>query len=225
MKRILITSILGFLFSGLFMSCQEDEIKFYTGPVAINMTVDGDGTLVSNETNEEKTFKIEFAVQGEVSDRDRVLKLAFGKGHTAVAGTNFDMPMEVIIEAGRLDTIIECKAYREGLTMEPLMFDLVVDPSGDFVGGVNDELLVKLMLGYPTKWIDPSGWAAEYWLGKCTQAKYAFVFEQLGTLDLGPYQGSFGSGYMDLMNKFNKILETDPRLDDDGKVMKFGPGY
>lgn len=42
---------------------------------------------------------------------------------------------------------------------------------------------------------------------------------------LGPYQGSFGSGYMDLMNKFNKILETDPRLDDDGKVMKFGPGY
>ena len=202
MKRILITSILGFLFSGLFMSCQEDEIKFYTGPVAINMTVDGDGTFVSNETNEEKTFKIEFAVQGEVSDRDRVLKLAFGKGHTAVAGTNFDMPMEVIIEAGRLDTIIECKAYREGLTMEPLMFDLVVDPR-----------------------IDPSGWAAEYWLGKCTQAKYAFVFEQLGTLDLGPYQGSFGSGYMDLMNKFNKILETDPRLDDDGKVMKFGPGY
>ena len=86
-------------------------------------------------------------------------------------------------------------------------------------------LLVKLMLGYPTKWIDPSGWAAEYWLGKCTQAKYAFVFEQLGTLDLGPYQGSFGSCYMDLMNKFNKILETDPRLDDDGKVMKFGPGY
>ena len=83
MKRILITSILGFLFSGLFMSCQEDEIKFYTGPVAINMTVDGDGTFVSNETNEEKTFKIEFAVQGEVSDRDRVLKLAFGKGHTA----------------------------------------------------------------------------------------------------------------------------------------------
>ena len=116
MKRILITSILGFLFSGLFMSCQEDEIKFYTGPVAINMTVDGDGTFVSNETNEEKTFKIEFAVQGEVSDRDRVLKLAFGKGHTAVAGTNFDMPMEVIIEAGRLDTIIECKAYREGYT-------------------------------------------------------------------------------------------------------------
>ena len=40
------------------MSCQEDEIKFYTGPVAINMTVDGDGTFVSNETNEEKTFKM-----------------------------------------------------------------------------------------------------------------------------------------------------------------------
>ena len=56
MKRILISSILGFLFWGLFLSCQVDDIEFFTGPVAINMTVDGDGTFVSNETDEEKTF-------------------------------------------------------------------------------------------------------------------------------------------------------------------------
>lgn len=65
--------------------------------------------------------------------------------------------------------------------MEPLMFDLVVDPSGDFVGGVNDELLVKLMLGYPTKWIDlPVG--RLNMVREVYSAKYAFVFEQLGTL-------------------------------------------
>lgn len=51
------------------------------------------------------------------------------------------------------------------------------------------------------------------------------MYEQLGTLDLGPYQGSWGSGYKDLADKFNKILEENPRLDDNGKVMKFGPGY
>ena len=60
MKRILITSILGFLFSGLFMSCQEDEIKFYRGPVAINMTVDGDGTFMVTRRTKRKHSKIEF---------------------------------------------------------------------------------------------------------------------------------------------------------------------
>ena len=51
------------------------------------------------------------------------------------------------------------------------------------------------------------------------------VFEQLGTVDLGPYQGNFGMGYMNLASKFNEILEKDPRLDDDGQVMRFGNGY
>ena len=165
------------------------------------------------------------AVQGGLSDKNRVFKFTFGKEHTAVAGTNFELPMEVTLEAGRLDTVIQCKVFREGLTTDPLMFDLVVDPTGDFSGGVYDEVLVKMMIGFPTKWVDPSGWAADYWFGKCTQAKYAFVFEQLGTVDLGPYQGSFGSGYMDLANKFNEILEKDPRLDDDGQIMRFGNGY
>jgi len=32
-------------------------------------------------------------------------------------------------------------------------------------------------------------------------------------------------GYMNLASKFNEILEKDPRLDDDGQVMRFGNGY
>ena len=133
--------------------------------------------------------------------------------------------MEVKIEAGRLDTTINCKVYRQGLSEEPLYFDLLIDPSGDFVGGVSDELLLKMMIGFPAQWIDPTGWAASYYLGNCTQAKYKFVFEQLGTLDLSAYQGSWGMGYAELANKWNKILEENPRLDDDGKVMRFGYGY
>lgn len=35
----------------------------------------------------------------------------------------------------------------------------------------------------------------------------------------------FGMGYMNLASKFNEILEKDPRLDDDGQVMRFGNGY
>ena len=81
------------------------------------------------------------------------------------------------------------------------------------------------MIGFPASWQDPTGWAAAYYLGECTQAKYAFVFEQIGTLDLTDYQGSWGSGYADLANQLNEILKTDPRLDDDGSTMRFGFGY
>ncbi len=212
----------------LLVACQEDQVGFYAGPTAVNMTIRGDGTFVKGETDEEKVFEIKLAVQGEISEQDRVLKFAFGKEQTAVPGVNFELPMEVIIEAGRLDTVIECKVYRAGLTEEALMFDLIPDPTGDFVGGVNGELLVKMMIGFPTTWKDPTGWAADYCLGKCTQAKYAFVFEQLGTLDLAAYQGAYGiDGYGELAKKLNAVLEAEPepRLDDNGKIMKFGNGY
>ena len=133
MKKRLLIGILGF--AGLLTACSEDEIDFYTGPAAVNITIDGDGTFVQGGIDLEKTFDIQLAVQGEHSDKDRVLKFAFGKEHTAVAGTNFELPMEVTLEAGRLDTVIQCKVFREGLTTEPLMFDLMIDPTGDFAGG------------------------------------------------------------------------------------------
>ena len=106
------------------------------------------------------------------------------------------------------------------------MCDLVIAEGGDFVGGVYDELLVKLMIGFPTQWVDNTGWAAGYALGKCTQAKYAFVFEQLELLIYQIMRELMDIwGYMELANRLNSILADNPRLDDDGKTMKFGTGY
>ena len=115
MKNIGITILLGMCLMSVFVACQEDEIDFYTGPVAINMTIEGDGTFVKGEEDEEKVFNIKLALQGDIS-KNRVLKLAFGEEHTAVAGTNFELPMTINIEAGRMDTLIECKVFRAGLT-------------------------------------------------------------------------------------------------------------
>ena len=44
MKKRLLIGILGF--AGLLTACSEDEIDFYTGPAAVNITIDGDGTFV-----------------------------------------------------------------------------------------------------------------------------------------------------------------------------------
>ena len=39
MKKRLLIGILGF--AGLLTACSEDEIDFYTGPAAVNITIDG----------------------------------------------------------------------------------------------------------------------------------------------------------------------------------------
>lgn len=205
----------------LEMSCSEDEIEFYSGPVAVNITLEeGDGIFVEDEVITEKTFSIKLAIQTVVSDKNRVIKLAYGNENTAIEGTNFELPTEVILEAGRLDTIIPCKVYKAGLTFEPLIVDLRIAANEDFVGGgVYDQLQVKMMLGYPSKWRDPTGWAADYGLGKCTQAKYKFVYEQIGTLDLSDYVGDY---CISLARKLNELLAKNPLPDDDGSPMKFG---
>ena len=80
MKKLQISLLSVFLVC-LFTACQEDKVGFYEGAVAINMTLsNGDGTFVKGETDQEKTFKIKLAVQGEVADVDRVIKFGFGKG-------------------------------------------------------------------------------------------------------------------------------------------------
>lgn len=206
----------------LFMlSCSEDEVKYYFGPAAVNITLDeGDGVFVEDEAISEKTFSVRFHVQTEISDKDRVIKLGYGDAHTAVAGVNFEMPGEIVMEAGRLDTVVPCKVFKAGLTYEPLVIDFRILPNEDFeCGGVYDKLQVKMMLGFPTQWRDPTGWAADWALGKCTQAKYKFVYEQLGTLDLSAYAGDY---YQSLARKLNEELKKNPRLDDDGSPMKFG---
>lgn len=52
MKKRLLIGILGF--AGLLTACSEDEIDFYTGPAAVNITIDGDGTFVQGGIDLEK---------------------------------------------------------------------------------------------------------------------------------------------------------------------------
>lgn len=219
-KRYIILMFLGIVMLSM-MSCSEDSVEFYSGPAAVNITLsEGDGIFVESEAITEKTFAVKFAVQATVSEKNRIIKLEYGKTHTAVAGVNFDMPDKIVLEAGRLDTIVECKVYKAGLTYDPLVIDFRIAANEDFEGGgVYDNLQVPMMLGFPSKWRDPTGWAAEYGLGKCTQAKYKFVYEVIGTLDLSDYVGDY---CMSLARKLNEELKKNPRQDDDGSPMRFG---
>lgn len=205
-----------FIFLGI--SCQKDNIDFYNGPDAINITANGDGAFVKTETNQEKTFSIILNLQGNLSSRNRVVEFETGAENTAKIGENVEMPMEVVLEAGRLDTIIECKVFRSGLSSDPLILDLRVKNGVDFEGGTKSGVQVKLLIGYPTSWIHTQSWLPEYYFGKCTQEKYKFVEEQLGVLDLSAY-GMWDIYYM--AADFNAILDENPRYNEDGTPMRF----
>lgn len=218
--------------SALLFSCSEDEVQKYTGPVSVNMQSNSESEfavafLEHDNATLVKTFKIDISVQGPVSDKNRVVKFSLGSGQTAVAGTNYKMPMEAVIEAGKLDTNIICEVYKEGLDYEGLFLDLGIAPNEDFAGGgVYGRLSVKLKFGYPEQWYASAGqiFMANYILGKCTQAKYQFIYETIGTIDLVEYADTpFASGLSTLAKELNALLEKNPRLDDDGSNMVFKP--
>ncbi|MEG1949806.1 MAG: hypothetical protein RR137_05485 [Odoribacter sp.] len=230
MRKIYKINGLFCLFLILLSSCQEDNIASYSGPVAVNMSSNGSRefgmTFVESGDILESTFDIVLSVQGEVSYQDRVVKFVFGDKQTAVSGTNFEMPGEALIPAGELTDTITCKVFKAGLTYDPLLIDLQIAPNVNFeCGGVYGQILVKVMLGYPTEWYASEGdifWA-DYLLGKCTQARYKFVSATIGTIDLKEYAlKPWGAGFTQLAKELNALLEKNPLLDDDGSNMKFG---
>lgn len=229
MKKIIkINCLIGLLVLGL-TSCQEDSIPEYSGPTVVNMQSNNesefDVTFLEMDAITDKTFKIDISVQGEFSEQERVLKLKLGEKQTAVIGKNFDMPMEVVFEPGRLDTSIICTVYKEGLDYDGFYLDLQVEPNEDFEGGgVYGKILATFKYGFPKSWYASAGqiYMAEYILGKCTQAKYQFVYEVIGTIDLVEYADTpFASGLGTLKAELNALLEENPRIDDDGSNMVF----
>lgn len=227
-KLAVISCILGL--AGFFLtSCNEDDIQEYTGPIAVNIQSNNETefgvAFLENDPTPEKTFNINVSIQGPVSAQKRMVKFQLGDKQTAVAGNNYEMPMEAVIEAGKRDTTIVCKVYKEGLDYEGIYLDLRVAPNEDFEGGgVYDRLLVRFMFGFPTSWYASAGqiYMADYLLGKCTQAKYQFIYETIGTIDLVEYADTpFASGLGTLAAELNALLEKDPRIDDDGSVMVF----
>jgi hypothetical protein len=212
------------IFAAIFLtaiSCKEDAIEVYHGPDLVNILAEeGDGVFVQDEEMTEKTFSILLRAQSVMSDKDRVIKIGYGEKQTAKKGVHFNMPDEVILEAGRVDTVVNCTVYKEHLTFDPLLIDFRILPSDDFEGGgIYNSLEVKVMIGFPTQWRDPTGWAANWALGPCTQAKYKFVYEMIGTLDLSAYRADY---YQSLKRLLNEELAKNPRLDDDGSPMRFG---
>lgn len=128
MKKILIISLLFLSLFG-FTSCEQEEIKTYSGTNSIyfspavvpyftaNVTrvlTDSTGFSFSFDSpeTEGRVFKIPIAVQGKASNTDRKVKVSIDPLSTAVNGTHFSIPDNIIIPAGKEVDTIAITVYR-----------------------------------------------------------------------------------------------------------------
>ncbi|MGE8342569.1 MAG: DUF4843 domain-containing protein [Flavobacterium sp.] len=114
MKKILILSILLFSLFGL-TSCDKEEIETYKAtnniyfPLAVFPAynnaplIDSTGFSFSFDkaTITGRIYSIPVQVQGTVSDVDRQIKVSVDPSSTAVLGTHFSLPENIVLHAGR----------------------------------------------------------------------------------------------------------------------------
>lgn len=236
MKNILKLWLVLLAVQPIFVACQEDEIETYHGPDAINLLIQRKDSaefsfLSAPPSLEEYVFEVEVQIQTVAQDKDRVVNLGIGKYTTGELGTNFEVAKNVAIPAGETSVILPVKVFKEGLKdiEGGLVADIIVEPSADFVAGVYGRIKLKFSGDFPQNWYSSTGnvGAIPYIWGRCTKAKYEFVYNYIGTIDLKKWASWDYNIIIAMQNELNAELdriaaETGERVkDDDGSDMKF----
>lgn len=237
MKNILKTGLLMSLLAFFMASCSEDEVETYSGPNAINLLIQNRDSaefsfLTVDPSMQEYVFNVGVQIQSEKKDKDREVRFGLGDRTTAVLGKNFEMTEKIVIPAGETSVIFPVKVYKEGLVdiEGGLVVDLEVLPSSDFSAGVYGKMKLSFSGDFPKDWYSSNGDVAAipFIIGKCTKAKYQFVFEHLKTIDLIAYASWEFGPIMALQAELNNKLDQyaidhqGERLkDDDGSDMWF----
>lgn len=236
MKNILKSGLLLLALHSTFVACQEDEIETYHGPDAVNLLVNSRDSAEFSFLNaapslEEYVFEVEVQIQTVSQDRDRVVNLGIGSRTTGVLGTNFEVAKSVTIPAGETSVVLPVKVFKAGLkdVEGGLVADIAVEPSADFVAGVHGKMKLMFSGDFPKEWYSSTGdvGAIPYFWGKCTKAKYEFVYNYIGTIDLKKWANWDYTPIIAMQGELNAELdriaaETGERVkDDDGSDMYF----
>ncbi|MBE8726855.1 DUF4843 domain-containing protein [Flavobacterium hungaricum] len=207
MKKILILSIIFVSFLG-FTSCEKEEIKAYEDTDNIYFSnamfapnkvsaplIDSTGFSfgLDNPAITQRIFKIPIRVQGRLSDVDRKVKLTVDPTSTAVEGTHFSLPENIVMHAGQEVDTIEVTVLRAP-DMKTNAFTLVLNlEENEFfttkmqtkvVNALTQKTMsfIRYKLTFDDKLTQPSGWYAPY-LGVFTAKKF---FLMCGLMDLDP---------------------------------------
>lgn len=237
MKNILKIGLWLGMVAFFIAGCNEDEIETYSGPDAVNLQIQRKDSaefsfLTVDPLIEEYTFNVEVRIQSVMQERERVVNIGLGERTTGEQHVNFEVADKVTIPAGETSVILPVKVFKKGLVdiEGGLVADIKVLPSVDFIPGVYGKMKLAFSGDFPKDWYSSSGDVAAipYMIGKCTKAKYQFVFEHLKTIDLVAYASWNYAPIIALRDELNNKLDQyaaangGKRLpDDDGSDMYF----
>jgi len=139
MNKILIFSIIFLSIIGL-SSCNQEEIAIYKdtdniyfSPAVFALVNNGpliDSTGFSfgldNPIIKERVYKLPIRVQGKISNVDRKIKVTVDPSGTAVAGTHFVLPENIVLHAGKEVDTIAIKVFRTA-DMKKSKFTIVLN--------------------------------------------------------------------------------------------------
>ncbi|SHL02255.1 DUF4843 domain-containing protein [Flavobacterium chilense] len=257
MKKILILSIVLLSFLGV-TSCSQEEIKTYSGtdnvyfsPAVFPYVMNGNYSITTDSTGvsfgfdnaaiDKKTYLIPIRVQGKLSDIDRKVKVTVDPSSTAIEGTDFSLPKNIMIRAGKAVDTIAVTLYRtSALKLKRVTMVLNLEENEFFTtkmqSTVTNVLTNKTMsytrfkLSFDDQLNTPKGWYV-YFTGPFTAKKFLLMCDLLH-LDPVMFDAPFGSpgiGSADYLyyNTFMKRYLADQKAsgntiyEDDGTEMVF----
>lgn len=217
MKKILILSILFISFLGI-SSCDQEGIATYSesdniyfAPSVFGIS-DGATTAIRDSIGftfalekpeiVERVYNIPIQVQGKISDVDRKVKVVIDPKSTAIAGTHFTIPENIIIPAGKVVNNIPVTVFRTA-DMKQNGFLLILnlqenesfktDMKSKEINAITHKTIsfITFKLSFDDKLTQPPGWLVNY-LGVFS-AKKLFLMCDLMTLDPAMFNQKLGS--------------------------------
>ncbi|MBK0368311.1 DUF4843 domain-containing protein [Flavobacterium agrisoli] len=254
MKKIAFLSIVFLAILG-FSSCSEDEIDTYKGTDNIYFSpavyaLVNNGSLIDstgfsfgfdNESVTEKTYYIPIRVQGTMSNVDREVKVAIDPTSSAVLGTHFSLPENIVMRAGSVIDTIAVKVKRTpDMKEHPFTLVLNLEANENFATNMQSKVtnvltqktlsFTRFKLTFDDMLTQPIGWYVPY-LGVFT-AKKLFLMCDLMSLDPSMFNQNRGlpglgisdfSYYRDFMKRYlaDQKASGNTIYEDDGTEMYF----
>lgn len=256
MKKILILSF-AFLFFLGFTSCNQEEIETYHDTDNIYFSpsvflIPVNGTVITTDSTGfsfaldkpsivDRIYKIPIRVQGKLSDVDRKVKVAIDSKSTAVEGTHFKLPDNIVIGAGKEVDTIEVKVYRTAdMKTNSFLLILNLQENESFTTNMKSKVInpltnktmshISYKLTFDDKLSQPPGWFASF-LGVFTAKKF-FLMCDLMHLDPSMFNQKLGSPglsvadiqyYQNFMKRYlaDQKAEGNIIYEEDGKEMIF----
>lgn len=211
MKKIIIVSLVFLSLLG-FTSCTQDEIEafketdniYFSPAVYRYVTLNGAEVLADSTgitfawdvpTITKRIYRIPIRVQGNLSSADRAVKLSVDPSTTAIQGTHFTLPNNIVMRAGKQVDTIDVTVFRTP-DMKTNKFTLVLNLED------NDQFGTRMK----SKVVDP--------VTKKTLSyiRFKLSFNDVFSKPPGWWEGNFGTYSQKKFNLMIEVMKLDPAI-------------